>query len=78
MEIKLATSLISLKLYSDLKNDLIESVNEFLKPIQVEYNHLSSDKNYLNLILKKGAEDAFYRARKTLSKVYRKVGFLPK
>ena len=66
------------KLYSDLKNELIDSVNEFLKPIQVEYNHLSSDKNYLNLILKKGAEDAFYRARKTLSKVYRKVGFLPK
>ena len=66
------------KLYSDLKNELIDSVNEFLKPIQDEYNHLSSDKSYLNLILNKGAEDAFYRARKTLSKVYRKVGFLPK
>lgn len=66
------------KLYSDLKNELIDSVNEFLKPIQDEYIHLSSDKSYLNLILKKGAEDAFYRARKTLSKVYRKVGFLPR
>ena len=66
------------KLYSDLKNELIDSVNDFLKPIQDEYIHLSSDKNYLNLILKKGAENAFCRARKTLSKVYRKVGFLPK
>ena len=66
------------KLYSDLKNDLIDSINDFLKPIQDEYNQLISNKDYLNSVLKKGADDAFYRARRTLSKVYRKVGFLPK
>jgi tryptophanyl-tRNA synthetase len=34
-----------------------------------------SDKAYINQILIEGAEKASYVARKTLSKVYRKVGF---
>ena len=36
-----------------------------------------NDKPYLESILSEGAENAYYRAKKTLSKVYRKVGFLP-
>ena len=39
--------------------------------------HLIKDKSYLNDILKYGAEKAKYKARKTLSKVYRKVGLVP-
>ena len=35
-------------------------------------------KKYLESILAKGSEDASYRARKTVTKVYRKVGFIPK
>ena len=66
------------KMYSNLKNALIDSLNEFLKPIQAEYNRISADKIYLSTVLKEGADNAFYRARKTLNKVYRKVGFLPK
>ncbi len=66
------------KMYSNLKNELIDSLNEFLKPIQAEYNRISADKIYLSTVLKEGADNAFYRARKTLNKVYRKVGFLPK
>ena len=34
------------------------------------------DKPYLEGIMKEGAEHAGYMARKTLSKVYRKVGFV--
>jgi len=30
----------------------------------------------LESVLSNGAENAFYRARKTISKVYRKVGFI--
>ena len=36
------------------------------------------DRAYLDSILKKGAQKSFFLARKTLSKVYRKIGFLPK
>ena len=35
------------------------------------------DKTYLESVLAEGVENAHYRARKTLSKVYRKVGFIP-
>jgi len=66
------------KMYSDFKLELGELLVEFLRPIQKKYNDISSDKVYLDSILNKGAEEAYYRARKTLSKVYRKVGFIPK
>ena len=36
------------------------------------------DKDALDEILAQGADKARYMARKTLSKVYRKVGFLPR
>ncbi len=64
------------KLYSDFKSDLGELLVEFLKPIQSKYNSIINDKEYLNLVIQKGSENAFFRARKTLSKVYRKVGFI--
>lgn len=66
------------KLYSDLKTELAEIVVEYLKPVQDEYNRIIKDKSYLNNILKSGQEKASYRARRTLSKVYRKVGFIPR
>ncbi len=66
------------KMYSDFKTDLGDALVEYLSPLQKKYNELMSDKNYLELVLNKGAESAFFRARKTLSKVYRKVGFIPK
>jgi tryptophanyl-tRNA synthetase len=65
------------KMYSDFKSDLGELVVETLTPVQEEYKRLMDDKTYLNGVLKKGAEKSFYMARKTMSKVYRKVGFLP-
>jgi tryptophanyl-tRNA synthetase len=64
------------KMYSDFKADLGNVIAEFLEPIQKKYNEISKDKDYLESVLAKGAENAFYRGRKTLSKVYRKVGFI--
>ena len=63
-------------MYSDFKTDLGNVIAEFLEPIQNKYNEISKDKAYLELGLAKGAENGFYRGRKTLSKVYRKVGFI--
>ena len=65
------------KMYSELKNELSEVCVEYLKPVQDEYNRIIKDKAYLNDILKSGAEKARYKARKTLSKVYRKIGLVP-
>ena len=64
--------------YGDLKEVVGQSVAEMLKPIQQKYNEFSSNKDYLNSILKENAERAAYMARKTLSKVYRKIGLVPK
>ena len=66
------------KLYSDFKNDLSSLIIEELEPIQAEYKKLINDKEYLNGVLKDGSEYASYKARKTLSKVYRKIGFIKK
>ena len=65
------------KMYSDFKLDLGDVMVEFLLPIQQKYEEISQNKAFLESILHKGAENAYYRARKTLSKVYRKVGFIP-
>lgn len=63
--------------YADFKADLAEIVVEFLKPIQGRYKEIREDKKILEGILERGAEEAFKRSRKTLSKVYRKIGFVP-
>ena len=42
----------------------------------LKYNSLMNDKGYLNQILKDGCINAKHRARKTLQKVYRKIGFV--
>ena len=66
------------KMYSDFKVDLADIVIDALKPIQDEYSRIYSDKAQLDQILKDGAEKARYQARKTLDKVYRKVGLVKK
>tara|TARA_B100000029_G_scaffold514056_1_gene615490 strand:- start:3305 stop:4294 length:990 start_codon:yes stop_codon:yes gene_type:complete len=66
------------KLYSEFKNDLSDIVIENLEPIQKKYNDLMNNKDYLFSILKDGSKYAEYIGNKTLSKVYRKVGFIKK
>ena len=61
--------------YGDFKTAVGETVADVLAPIQAEQKRLLADKAYLADVLKKGAENAFRTARRTLSKVYRKVGF---
>lgn len=61
--------------YGDLKLAVGEVVADKLEPIQSEQARLLADKNYLNGVLSLGAERAGRTAGRTLSKVYKKIGF---
>lgn len=61
--------------YGEFKLAVGETVADVLQPVQAEQKRLLDDKAYLNGVLSSGAERAYKIARKTLSKVYRKVGF---
>ena len=61
--------------YGELKTAVGETVADALAPVQEEQKRLLADKAYLAGVLASGAERAFKAARKTLSKVYRKIGF---
>ncbi len=64
--------------YADLKRETADAVVALLEPVQRRYEELMGDKAYLESVLKAGAEAAQQRAYRTLSKVYRKVGFYPR
>ena len=61
--------------YGDFKLAVGEVVADALAPVQTEQKRLLADKAYVSDVLKAGQERAFKAARKTLSKVYRKIGF---
>ena len=61
--------------YGDFKLAVGETVADAIAPVQAEQKRLLADKAYLSGVLKEGAERAFKTARRTLNKVYRKVGF---
>ena len=62
--------------YGDFKAAVGETVADGLKPLQDKYAQLMADKPYLEGIMRRGAEKANYISGKTLSKVYRKLGFV--
>lgn len=62
--------------YADLKRAVADAVVATLEPVQARYRELMEDRSGLEAILRQGAEAAQRRAYRTLSKVYRKVGFL--
>jgi len=62
--------------YGDFKLAVGETCADALAPVQARYNELLADKAYLEEIMKKGADEASYYARKTLSKVKKKLGFV--
>lgn len=64
--------------YKELKEEVAEAVVEVIRPIQDEFAKISADKGYLEGIMKKNADKAAYRADRTLSKVKKKVGLLPR
>lgn len=61
--------------YGDFKLAVGEVVADKLAPIQGEQAKLLADKAYLDGVFKSGAEQADRIARKTLAKVYKKIGF---
>ena len=62
--------------YGDFKAAVGEVTADALAPVQTEFARLMGDKAYLEDVMKRGAEQAGYYARKTLSKVRRKIGFV--
>ena len=62
--------------YGDFKIAVGEAVADHLEPVRTEYEKLIADKAYLKECYTAGAETAFRITRKTLSKVYRKIGFV--
>lgn len=64
--------------YGDFKAAVGQAVVELLRPIREETERMLSDKAYLESVYRAGAEKAGCVAGKTLRKVYKKVGFLPR
>ncbi|WP_455257434.1 tryptophan--tRNA ligase, partial [Peptoniphilus asaccharolyticus] len=64
--------------YGKFKEDLAEVVVEGLRPVQERFKEIRNDKEYLEKVYTEGAEKASRLARKTLRKVYKKVGFIPR
>lgn len=62
--------------YGDFKLAVGEVCADALAPVQARYRELLADKAGLEAQMKKGAEEAAYYARKTLSKVQKKLGFV--
>lgn len=61
--------------YGDFKLAVGETVADRLAPLRAEQARLIADKEYLDSVLKAGAERAAHTAGRTLSKVYKKIGF---
>ncbi|MDE7162500.1 MAG: tryptophan--tRNA ligase [Clostridia bacterium] len=61
--------------YGDFKLAVGETVADKLAPVQAEQKRILDDKAYLQGVLAEGAGKAYGIARKTLSKVYKKIGF---
>ena len=61
--------------YGYFKLAVAEAVIEHLRPIREKYEALMADKAYLDEVFESGAARAAQASRKTLAKVYRKVGF---
>ncbi|MGI6705138.1 MAG: tryptophan--tRNA ligase [Clostridia bacterium] len=62
--------------YGVFKEAVAEAVIETLRPIQERYHAIMKDKAYINKVIKESAEKAQRISNRTLSKVYRKVGFV--
>jgi tryptophanyl-tRNA synthetase len=60
--------------YSDLKKELAEIVIEALRPIQKRYHQITSERGYIDTVVKNGAGRARPMAEKTLAAVRKKVG----
>ena len=64
--------------YGDFKTACGEAVAEMLRPFREQVEDLMKNKDYLDQVAREGAEKAARLAARTLSKVQKKVGFVPK
>lgn len=64
--------------YGDFKKEVAEVIIEGLRPTREAYENLMKNKDYLKEVYNEGADKAQSVARKTLRKVYKKTGFIPR
>ena len=64
--------------YAEFKSDVAEAIVSELEPVQIKIKEYIGNKDYLEGIYKKGAEKANYAANKTLRKMQKKIGFIPR
>lgn len=62
--------------YGKFKDAVADAVIATLDPVRLRYESLVKDKAQLEAVMKSGAEGAQRNANRTLSKVYRKAGFV--
>lgn len=64
--------------YGEFKGAVAEVVNDGMRPIRERFNEIRNDKAYLESVYRDGADKARSIAYKTMSKVHRKMGFIPR
>lgn len=64
--------------YADLKKDVADTIVSELEPVQNKVHEILKDKKVLEEIYKLGAEKASYVSMKTLRKMQKKIGFIPR
>lgn len=64
--------------YGDFKADAAEIIAEGIRPVRDKANEYLADKAYLEEVYSLGAQKAEAVAAKMVSKVYKKIGFIPK
>ncbi|MBE6645610.1 MAG: tryptophan--tRNA ligase [Ruminococcaceae bacterium] len=62
--------------YGDFKAAVGEACADGLAPVRDEFARLIANKAHLEAVMKAGADEAAYYARRTMSKVRRKLGFV--
>ena len=62
--------------YGDFKLAVAEACADGLAPVREEFARLIADKAYLEEIMKRGAEEASVYAKRMMSKVRKKIGFV--
>ena len=62
--------------YGDFKLAVGEACADGLAGVRAEFDRLIKDKAYLESVMKSGSDEAAYYARKMMSKVRRKIGFV--
>lgn len=73
-----AVNRFSGKGHGDFKVAVAEAVIEMLRPVRERYEKIAQDKAYLESVYQNGAQTASHVARRTLDKVYKKIGFIVK